>query len=292
MRAASGSSSELAPATTAAANTLSPADFDFLRRLIRDKAGISFSDEKYALVVGRLQRRVRATGVPNLAAYCKLLRRDDGTELPNFINALTTNFTSFFREPHHFEFLRKEVVPAFRATSSWQTLRIWSSASSTGEEVYSALITLAECGISPDQCHIVATDIDTTVLERASRGVFSVDAAAKMSPALKKKYFLKGTGRFAGQVRVRDALARQVHFQSINLTAPNWPDLGTFDLIFCRNVLIYFDQPTKQGLVRRFAKNLRPDGWLMLGHSETIEGVEDVYDVVGNRTYQRRRGHR
>jgi chemotaxis protein methyltransferase CheR len=258
-----------------------PKDFERVRKLIYQRAGISLSESKQEMVYSRLARRLRATGTTNFTAYLDELERDrDPDEWVAFTNALTTNLTSFFREEHHFPLL------AEFASKMKEPISVWCCAASTGEEPYSIAITLCEAfhKLNP-QAKIIATDIDTNVLTTASNGVYSMDRLDKMADGRIKKFFLKGKGENDGQVRVRPELRHMIEFKQLNLLADSWPISGSFDVIFCRNVMIYFDKPTQKKILQRFAPLLKPHGLLFVGHSENFSYL-DTFRLRGKTVYE------
>ncbi|MBP3960624.1 hypothetical protein J8F10_35825 [Gemmata sp. G18] len=263
-------------------------EFAALRKYLYDEAGISLSDGKRDMVCSRLAKRLRHLG---LSSYGEYLRRvqagDPPTERQEFINCLTTNKTDFFREPHHFDFLRDTVIPQIRATGR-KRLRLWCAASSTGEEPYTLAMTLREhCPASEGwDVRILASDIDTTVLAHAERGVYDADRAGDIPPEFLRKYFLRGTGAKAGKISARPELRELLTFRQINLIKEPWPIRAQFDVIFCRNVVIYFDRDTQHKLLTRFAAQLDPNGFLFLGHSENIHWLADTFAPLGSTVYK------
>lgn len=268
-------------------------EFRQLRELIHAHTGIALSEHKRALVCTRLAKRLRHHNLKTYAEYYTLLTRADpeGKELMEMINAITTNKTDFFRESRHFEFLVRQVFPVFNQAR--RRLRLWSAGTATGEEAYSLAIALSESlpAIEGRDVRILATDIDTQVLERARQGIYTFEQIAHLPEALHRRYFLKGTGEHLGQVRIRPSLQALIRFRHLNLIEEPWPMRGPFDVIFCRNVLIYFDKPLQRRLLERFAGILRRGGYLMLGHAEFIHGLEQLYVQVGHSIYQCRKGH-
>ena len=257
-------------------------DFDRVRSLIYRRAGISLAQTKQEMVYSRLARRLRAVGMTSFEKYLDTLESgsfDD--EWESFVNALTTNLTSFFREEHHFpilhEFMKGRKGP----------VEVWCSASSTGEEPYSIAITLCEAfGTLTPPAKIVATDIDTNVLAVAEAGIYSADKLGKMSPDRMRKYFQRGTGNNAGMVRVRKELRDMITFRQLNLLGDSWSVRGGFDVIFCRNVMIYFDKPTQGKILSRFVTLMKPDGLLFAGHSENFQYVSNALKLRGKTVYQ------
>jgi chemotaxis protein methyltransferase CheR len=257
-------------------------DFERVRAMIYKRAGIALADSKQELVYSRLARRLRATGMTSFAVYLdELDGGGDADEWEAFTNALTTNLTSFFREAHHFPILADHVKKLKDPIS------IWCSASSTGEEPYSIAMTLCEVfGTLTPPAQIIATDIDTNVLATAQHGVYTSDKLDKLSPERAKRFFLRGKGEQAGMIRVRPELRQMVTFKQLNLLAQEWPVSGPFDVIFCRNVMIYFDKPTQGKILSRFAPLLKPDGLLFAGHSENFLYVSDVFKLRGKTVYE------
>ncbi|HJW26280.1 MAG TPA: CheR family methyltransferase [Rhodocyclaceae bacterium] len=260
----------------------SAADFERVRKLIYHHAGISLSPIKQDMVYSRLARRLRATGTKSFAEYLDALERGNSPEWERFVNSLTTNLTSFFREPHHFPIFAEHL----KKIASRRPIRIWCCASSTGEEPYSIAMTVLETfGSNASQVSIVASDLDTSVLATAQQGVYAQDRVEKMEPERLRKFFLKGTGPQEGMVSVRPELKRMIDFQRINLLDPNWPVRGPVDVIFCRNVMIYFDKPTQYKILSRFVPLLQGDGLLFAGHSESFLHAADIFRSLGKTVY-------
>ena len=257
-------------------------DFNRIRRLIYQRAGISLADSKHEMVYGRLARRLRATGLKSFTQYLDEL--ESGTrsdEWQAFTNALTTNLTSFFREAHHFPLL------ADFARNRREHIQIWCSASSTGEEPYSIAMTLCEAfNTSTPPAHIVATDIDTNVLATAEKGVYPLERLSKLPADQARRFFQKGTADNKGLARVRPELRQLITFRQLNLLAESWPISGPFDAIFCRNVMIYFDKPTQRKILERFVPLIKPDGLLFAGHSENFLYVSDAFRLRGETVYE------
>lgn len=270
---------------SAAESELSRTEFERVRKLIYARAGISLGPAKHSMVFSRLMRRLRALGMSDFKHYLDMLESEpaNGNEWQEFVNALTTNLTSFFREQHHFPILAE-----FAARQAAQgPVRIWCSAASTGEEPYSLAITMLETfrGKTPP-VSILATDIDTSVLAKAARGVYSDEGVARLDPGLLKRYFLRGRGDNAGYVTVRPEVRELVTFQPLNLLAPRWPFRTRFHAIFCRNVMIYFDKSTQNGVLRKLAEWLEPDGLLFAGHSENFGHARDLFEFQGRTVYR------
>lgn len=266
--------------------TLTPADFERVRQLIYQRAGISLHTGKQAMVYSRLSRRLRETGHGSFGDYLQWLERatgDEGeAEWQEFVNCLTTNLTAFFREEHHFHAL----VEDLRARAT-RPIRLWCNAASTGEEPYSLAMTVVETlGVSA-QVKILCSDIDTKVLATARRGVYSCEARG-LSPERLKRHFMRGTAANAGSIRVKPELSRLIEFRPFNLMSPNWSALGEpFDLVFCRNVMIYFDNPTQRKVLERMHAAMRPGGLLYVGHSENFTESRDLFRLRGKTIYER-----
>jgi chemotaxis protein methyltransferase CheR len=258
-------------------------DFEHIRKLIYERAGISLSPIKRDMVYSRLARRLRATGLKNFTDYLKLLEKGDPVEMEAFTNSLTTNLTAFFREQHHFPLLQEFLRPKMRQPS----ISIWCSASSTGEEPYSIAMTVAELfGSIPSNVKILASDLDTNVLDKAREGVYPVERIEKMPEALARKYFLRGNGNQEGLVRVKPELQSMITYRQINLLDSTWPMRGPFDAIFCRNVMIYFDKPTQHRILEKFVPLLPADGLLFAGHSESFHHASDLFKLRGRTVYE------
>jgi chemotaxis protein methyltransferase CheR len=258
------------------------ADFERIRALLYQHSGIALSDHKRDMVYARLTRRLRANGLRSFRDYLAKLETERGEEWEAFINSLTTNLTSFFREPHHFPLLAEHVQGLRK-----RPLRLWCSASSTGEEPYTMAMTMVDAfnGFKPP-VEIVATDIDTNVLEKAQNGVYALDRVDKLPSGTLKRFFLRGKGANEGYVRVRPELRALISFRQLNLLDSRWPVDGTFDAIFCRNVMIYFDKDTQYRILARFAPLLEPHGLLFAGHSESLHHAADLFRLRGKTVYE------
>lgn len=257
-------------------------DFERVRALIHKKAGIALAESKQEMVYSRLARRLRATGIGSFVSYLDQLEQGGSDEeWEAFTNALTTNLTSFFREAHHFPILADHIKKIK------EPIEIWCSAASTGEEPYSIAMTACEAfnTLTPP-VRIIATDIDTNVLNTGANGVYSIDRLDKMSPERAKRFFLRGKGAREGMVRVRPELRQMITFKQVNLLESNWGISGQFDAIFCRNVMIYFDKPTQGKILDRFAPLMKPDGLLFAGHSENFLYVTDAFKLRGKTVYE------
>jgi chemotaxis protein methyltransferase CheR len=264
-------------------------DFAALRELVKAHTGIHLSEQKREMVYGRLSRRLRALGLESFRAYRELIESGDSGELAQFCNAITTNLTSFFREAHHFQYLRTEVL-ARRAAEARvpRRLRFWSAGCSSGEEPYSIAMTVQEA--LPDvhrwDVRILATDLDTEVLGRGERGVYGEERMRELSAAQLERFFVREQGASQVSYAAREQLRELVTFRELNLMHA-LPMKGPFDAIFCRNVIIYFDKQTQRELLARMARLQRPGDVLFLGHSESLYRVSDAYTLVGKTIYRR-----
>ncbi len=262
---------------------LTTQDFQRVRKLIYDHAGIALSESKLELVYSRLSRRLRVTGVKTFAEYLAILEAGNTRELEDFTNSLTTNLTSFFREAHHFPMLADHL----RAQHGKHPITIWCCASSTGEEPYTIAMTAMDAlGSSASSVTIIATDLDTQVLEIAKAGIYPEDRVSKLAPDIVKRFFEKGTGIPAGHVRVRQELRDMISFRQVNLLHSNWPLRFPIAAIFCRNVMIYFDKPTQLQILKKFAPLLHSDGLLFAGHSESFHHAEEYFRLRSRTVYE------
>lgn len=263
-------------------------NFEQLRRIAFEHTGIVLGENKRQMMYGRLTRRIRQLGLAGFDDYCARLEQDLDSELGELVNAITTNLTSFFRENHHFEHLANTALPEILAHNAGaHRLRIWSAGCSTGEEPYSIAMTLAESTrLNGWDARILATDIDTSVVARADSGVYALDRVKDMDPQRLRRWFEKGVGENAGKLRVNRSLRDLIAFRSLNLLG-DWPMRGPFDIIFCRNVVIYFDKETQRRLFERYADMLAPHGYLYIGHSETLFKISDRFKPVGGTIYRK-----
>jgi len=264
-------------------------DFEALRRLVKDLTGINLSDQKRELVYGRLARRLRALRLRSFAEYRDLLASDGGREISELCNAITTNLTSFFRESHHFDYLREQVLQRMAADRAGpRRLRIWSAGCSTGEEPYSIAMTVLEA--LPDLRHwdvkILATDIDSDVLARAKRGIYAAERVRPLGPQRLSRFFVERRNKEGPCYEVTPELAGLITFKQLNLMH-SLPMKGPLDAIFCRNVVIYFDKDTQRALFARVAHLQRPGDLLFLGHSESLFKVSERYESIGKTIYRR-----
>ncbi len=263
------------------------ADFEVLRNISNQHSGIIVSDDKFDMFYGRLSKRVRNLGLNNFHEYCQFLQDRPDEEFTTFINAITTNLTSFFREGHHFDLLAKEVLPELLdKNASSRRLRIWSAGCSTGEEPYSLAMTVLENVPGHWDVKILATDLDTNVLNTAASGIYTHEGVNGIPRDRLKRFFKRGKGRQQDKVKVIPEARQLIHFRQLNLMT-DWPMKDQFDFIFCRNVLIYFDQETKTTLARRYAERLRENGWLFIGHSESLHTLDTPFNLIGKTVYQK-----
>lgn len=269
-------------------------EFELFRSLVHEETGISLGETKRALLNSRLMGRLRHHGYETFAEYYEHLKHQDPhrEELQHMINAVTTNMTSFFRENHHFDSLAKLVLQPARQMALQgraPSLRIWSAGCSSGEEAYSIAITLAKNleHLAAWDVKVLATDIDTKILDTARQGMYPRTTVASMAPDMLKQYFLRGTGPCEDMVKVKPEVRRLVTMGHLNLMSP-WPFHSKFDAIFCRNVIIYFDHDSQKRLIDRFAQSLKPGGIFFAGHSENLFWVDDIFESLGHTTYRLR----
>ena len=274
---------------------ISDDDFDAFRALIYEASGISLSDGKRALVCSRLSKRLRQLGLVTYSDYYDYLQSQDpnGAELQEMINCITTNKTEFFREAHHFQFLRQKLFPQWQERAKLtggRRLRIWSAACSTGEEPYTIAMTLAEHfrNLAAWDAKILASDIDTEVLARARSGIYAAERMDGITAEMLPRYFLRGMGAHAGKFRVRPEVQRLVTFRQINFVEEVWPIRAKFDAIFCRNALIYFNRESQKKIVNRLIDHLAPGGHLFLGHSENADWLTERLVILGQTVYRPR----
>lgn len=268
--------------------TLSRSEFEFLSSRIREIAGIHITEHKVAMVESRLQKRLRTLGIRNFSDYINLIDRD-ASELTEFINALTTNKTEFFREPFHFEFLTQTIIPKLVSASNLGVLSVWCAAASTGEEPYTIAMVLSEALALQKgwDFRILATDIDTKVLQTAEHGKYRSDLIHPVPFELQRKYLQRGKGPMSGQYRIAPALARHLKFRPFNLVSDELQTNILFDIIFLRNVLIYFQPETIQIVIDRIYSRLKPGGYLFIGHSETLNRVNHKFRPLHSAIYQK-----
>ncbi|MBA6349844.1 protein-glutamate O-methyltransferase CheR [Colwellia sp. BRX8-9] len=275
-------------------NSLSEKDFKFICQFVHDASGIVLGERKREMVYRRLTRITRERKLNSFSDYCELLRTQPEQEENYFINAITTNLTSFFRENHHFEYLQQHEIPRIiaqekKSKGQNKRIRIWSSASSTGEEPYSIAITLLETmqdQLTEWDVKVLATDVDSNVLAHGSMGIYANNRIEDLPIAIKKKYFVKGSGSNSKNVKISGKLKDLLTFKRLNLLH-DWPMKGPFDVIFCRNVIIYFDKKTQQELFSRYYELLKPGGILILGHSENLGEYQQYFYNEGRTIFRK-----
>lgn len=262
------------------------ADFERIRKLIRENAGIALAPSKQEMVYSRLARRLRARGLARFSEYVALLDGSDPAEWEAFVNSLTTNLTSFFREAHHFAALAAHVERLRRERR--REVSIWCCAASTGEEPYSIAMTLADAyGTFTPPVTVIATDVDTNVLAKGEAGVYSAERVAKLTPDQLRRFFVRDTASEGGSTyAVRPELRRLVTFRQVNLLEQRWPIRGPLDAVFCRNVMIYFDKVTQRRILQRLVPLMEPDALLFAGHSESFMHSGDLFRLRGSTVYE------
>ncbi len=260
-------------------------DFERLRQLVNEHTGIKLSDHKQEMLYSRLSRRLRALNLNSFLSYYKRLKSDGGEELVHFINAVTTNLTAFFREPHHFKLLEQVLLPQLLAKKqTTRRLRIWSAGCATGEEAYSIAIVVKEIVPADWDVKILATDLDSSVLEKGKQGAYEEDKMSSISPVRLRRWFGGGSSTHAQQVQVAEELQELITFKHLNLI-DSWPMRGPFDIIFCRNVVIYFDKATQKILFERFANLIDDNGYLLIGHSENLFQLTTRFRLLQQTVY-------
>ena len=257
-------------------------EFKHICKLIYERAGIHLTPSKKDMVYSRLARRLRANNISTFSDYLHIVVANSGSEREAFVNALTTNVTSFYREAHHFPVLAEHV----RGLAQRRPINIWCNAASTGEEPYTIAMTMVDLfdSLTPP-VRIIATDIDTQALQKASNGIYSLEHAQKLPKDVLERFFLKGRDDKAGQVKVRKELRDLISFSQLNLQDKQWPIKGAFDAIFCRNVMIYFDKATQHKILQKFVPFMQKDALLFAGHSESLQGVNDMFKLRGKTVY-------
>ena len=257
-------------------------EFKHICKLIYERAGIHLTPSKKDMVYSRLARRLRANNISSFSDYLQIVETNSGSEREAFVNALTTNVTSFYREAHHFPVLAEHV----RGLTQRRPINIWCNAASTGEEPYTIAMTMVDLfdSLTPP-VRIIATDIDTQALQKASSGIYSLEHAQKLPKDVLERFFLKGRDDKAGQVKVRKELRDLISFSQLNLQDKQWPIKGCFDAIFCRNVMIYFDKATQHKILQKFVPFMQKDALLFAGHSESLQGVNDMFQLRGKTVY-------
>jgi chemotaxis protein methyltransferase CheR len=275
----------------AAERQLTDPEFELFSALVTSHTGIALGSRNRALLQARLSKRLGALGLSTFMDYYRLLKEQgpDGKELAKFVNAVTTNKTSFFREAHHFTYLRERLAPALEARDGDRGLRIWSAGCSSGEEPYTIAITLLESLRDPAgwDLRILASDIDTEMLDRAKAGVYRLDDLGGLPRAALRRHFLRGVGENEGLVRVKASVRDLVVFRRINLLEATWPIRTSFDVVFCRNVIIYFDPSTQAQVLERLVGYVKDEGLLVLGHTEGVHGVVAGLHQAGLTIYRK-----
>jgi len=265
---------------------LSSHEFDTLRELVQKLTGIHLSECKREMIYRRLAKRLDLLGLKTFTEYCKLLESGDTAEIEDFANAMTTNLTYFFREPHHFEYMQHTLIPEQVHSNRERKLRIWSAGCSSGEEPYSLAILLQEClpDLSSWDVKILATDLDSSTLSKAKSGVYRDEQIERIPNGWADRWFTQG--RDNDEIIIDATIRKMIYFRHHNLMG-DWPMSQRFNLIFCRNVIIYFDKDTQRKLFERFATLQQPEDHLFIGHSETLHQMSEFYDLIGQTIYKR-----
>ena len=267
--------------------TLTDKEFAQFQSLIYQQVGISLDTPKKTLLVSRLGKRLRELELTSYQAYYDCISGEGGEEeLTQLLDLISTNKTDFFREPIHFDFLREQVIPEVQDT---RKLRVWSSASSSGEEPYTIAMTLCDAIPARNQwdIKILASDISTRVLSKAASGIYEEERVGQLPQDLVRRHFLRGKGAQAGKLKIRPNLAQMITFRRINLMDPSFPIRTPLDVIFCRNVMIYFDRLTQTTLIEKFYRYLRPGGYLFIGHSESLQWIDHQFTYLRPTIYQK-----
>jgi chemotaxis protein methyltransferase CheR len=267
--------------------TLSEKEFKQFQTLIYQQVGIKLDAPKKTLLVSRLSKRLRELDLPSFQAYFDCVSQNGGEEeLIRLLDLISTNKTDFYREPVHFEFLRYHILGEVRESKS---LRVWSSASSSGEEPYTIAMTLREAiqDIRRWDLKILASDISTRVLAKAASGLYEEERVNLLPEELVHRHFLRGKGPQAGKYKIHPDVAKLVSFRRINLMDPEFPIRSPLDVIFCRNVMIYFDRPTQAALMTKFFRYLRPGGYLFIGHSESLQWIQHPFTYIQPTIYRK-----
>ncbi len=262
--------------------------FSRIRKFVTAHTGIVLTDAKKDMVYGRLSKRIRNQFDGSFDAFCNAVDEGDKAEQEYLVNAITTNLTAFFRENHHFEYLRDKLIPELlRQKQQSRKIRIWSAGCSTGEEPYSLAMTLREAipGIDNWDVKILATDLDANVVQHGQDGVYTRERISGLDESRQRRWFQLGKGENEGLVKVKPELQQLIHFKRLNLLH-DWPMKGPFDVIFCRNVVIYFDKQTQSELFERYANILTPGGHLFIGHSESLYKVSERFAALGHTVYR------
>ena len=267
--------------------TITPKEFENFRALIYQECGISLNESKKTLLVSRLSKRLRTLELDSFQAYYDMVAGEtEGEEFTLLLDLVSTNKTDFFREPKHFDFLREQILPTLQST---RRVRIWSSASSSGEEPYTIAMTLYDSVPDPERWDfkILASDISTRVLARAASGIYEDERVRDLPKDVVERHFLRGKGERAGMIKVKPHLIEMVRYRRINLMDEAFPVKEPLDLIFCRNVMIYFDRPTQAQLVTKFYRYLKPGGYLFIGHSESLQRLDQPFKAIAPTIYQK-----
>ena len=262
-------------------------NFLAIQKASYELTGIKLTEHKKEMIYSRIARRIRQLGLKNFNEYCQILGQVEHPELNEFVNTITTNLTSFYREPHHFDFLKGTIIPWLKEKHRVdKRVRVWSSGCSSGEEPYTiAAVLNQEMKLAGWDCKILATDLDSEMVARGQRGVYNSDKLDSLGAAQLDSLF--SSGRDSASMTVKPELKGLVSFKRLNLMEAAWPMKGPFDVIFCRNVVIYFDKDTQKKLFDRYADMLVPDGFMIIGHSESLNGVSDRFQLLGKTTYRR-----
>lgn len=272
---------------------LSAKDFGRLSRFIYDTCGIKMPEVKKTMLEARLQKRLRSLGMQRFSDYCDYLFSNEGQaqELVPMIDMVTTNKTDFFREPEHFDFLTQKLLPEWIRHFPGQKFSIWSAGCSSGEEPYTMAMVLTDFSESHPgfDFQILATDISTRVLEKAKNGIYPEPLVEPVPLSMKKKYLLRSKDRASGLVRIVPELREKIRFRRLNFMDADFGMREQLDVIFCRNVIIYFDRPTQEGLLQRFHRQLKPGGFIFMGHSETLSGLDVALTSVYPTVYRKGR---
>ena len=267
--------------------SITPKEFEQFRALIYQECGISLNESKKTLLVSRLSKRLRTLELDSFQAYYdRIAGQTESDEFTLLLDLVSTNKTDFFREPKHFDFLREQILPTLQST---RRIRIWSSASSSGEEPYTIAMTLYDSVPDPERWdfQILASDISTRVLARAASGVYEDERVRDLPTETVERHFLKGKGDRSGMIKIKPHLTQMVRYRRINLMDDTFPIKTPLDLIFCRNVMIYFDRPTQAKLVSKFHHYLKPGGYLFIGHSESLQRLDQPFKSVAPTIYQK-----
>ncbi|MBI4660871.1 MAG: protein-glutamate O-methyltransferase CheR [Verrucomicrobia bacterium] len=273
--------------------SISDTEYRFIRDLVYERSRINLGDQKHELVAGRVGKRLRQLGLQTYTQYCQFLKSGDGQEeLTDLIDAISTNHTSFFRDPRHFEFLRSQVLPKLVAAlprGHPRKIRVWSAACSSGEEPYSIAVSLADffSKLQGWSWEIDATDISTRMLAAAVSGIYEAEQVKLPQPEWLRRYFQRGINAYEGHYRVKRELRERVRFHHVNLFQPQYPFPPGFEVAFCRNVMIYFDRPTQQRLIQRITDYLAPGGAMFLGPSESLIGIRHAFRYLAPGIYQK-----